>query len=191
MTGIKLVVGLGNPGKQYEDTRHNVGVWFIDELTRQYQTSLAPETKFHGLIGQCSIGGNACRLLVPTTFMNESGLSVRSLLNFYKIKPQEMLVAHDELDFEPGIVRLKQGGGHGGHNGLRDIIAQVGSPDFYRLRIGIGHPGNRNKVTSYVLGPPNQADKTHIDHAVDDGLRVLDEIVSGSFELAMKALHTD
>ncbi len=191
MTGINLVVGLGNPGKQYEDTRHNVGIWFIEALTRQYQTSLAPETKFHGLIGQCTINNRNCRLLVPTVFMNESGLSIRSLLNFYKIKPEEMLVVHDELDFEPGVVRLKQGGGHGGHNGLRDIVAQIGSSDFYRLRIGIGHPGNRNKVTSYVLGPPNQADRIEIERAIDDGLRVLGDVVSGSFEQAMTYLHTD
>lgn len=191
MTGIQLVVGLGNPGKQYEDTRHNVGVWFIEALTRQYQVSLAPETKFHGLIGQCVIDSRNCRLLVPTVFMNESGLSVSSLLNFYKIKSEHMLVVHDELDFEPGVVRLKQGGGHGGHNGLRDIVAQIGSSDFYRLRIGIGHPGNRNKVTSYVLGPPNQADKQLIDQAIDDGLRVLGDVVTGSFEQAMTYLHTD
>jgi PTH1 family peptidyl-tRNA hydrolase len=191
MSGIRLIVGLANPGKQYAETRHNVGAWFLKELARQTQVSLSSESKFHGLAANCSIGGVQCRLLEPTTFMNESGRAVRAMAQFYKLKPDDILVVHDELDFDAGVIRLKKGGGHGGHNGLRDIIACLGTPEFYRMRIGIGHPGNRNQVTGYVLGQPNKADKDKIVQAVDDGLRVVDDILEGDFEKAMRYLHND
>ena len=191
MSGIRLIVGLANPGKQYADTRHNVGAWFLHELARQSQVSLSPESKFHGLAANANIGGVQCRLLEPTTYMNESGRAVRSIAQFYKLKADEVLVVHDELDFEPGTIRLKQGGGHGGHNGLRDIVACLGTPGFYRLRIGIGHPGDRHKVTGYVLGQPSKSDKIAIERSIDDGLRVIDDLLAGEFEKAMHYLHSD
>ena len=189
MQGIQLIVGLGNPGKQYASTRHNVGVWFLHEFVRQHQLTLNLESKFHGLAANANVGGVQCRLLEPTTFMNDSGMAVRSIANFYKIPVERILVVHDELDFDAGVVRLKKAGGHGGHNGLRDIVAQL-SPDFYRLRIGIGHPGSKPKVTSYVLGEPSRSDKTLIEQSIEDGLRVMDDILAGEFEKAMTALHS-
>ena len=149
---IQLIVGLGNPGAQYEDTRHNAGFWFVEQLARAYGGSLQPEKKFFGYAARITIGGQDVRLLTPSTFMNRSGQAVNAIATFYKIPPQAILVAHDELDHPPGIGRLKQGGGHGGHNGLRDIISSLGNnKDFCRLRIGIGHPGNSKAVVNYVL----------------------------------------
>lgn len=191
MSGIRLVVGLANPGKQYADTRHNVGAWFVHELARQSQVSLSPESKFHGLVATTSVAGVQCRLLEPTTFMNESGRAVQSLAQFYKVTPAEILVVHDELDFAPGTIRLKKGGGHGGHNGLRDIVSCLGSPDFYRLRIGIGHPGDRSRVTGYVLGEPGKSDRAAIERSIDEGLRVMDDLLNGQFEKAMHYLHSE
>jgi len=186
---IKLIVGLGNPGPEYEKTRHNAGVWFIDAIVSQYPATLKNEKKFHGHSGKTQIAGQEVHLLVPNTFMNRSGLSVGALCNFYKIKAEEILVAHDELDLEPGSVRLKCGGGHGGHNGLRDIIAQLGSKEFHRLRLGIGHPGNKNQVTSYVLGKPAKSEATAIEQSITDCLTQLDKIISGDHQAAMNLLH--
>jgi PTH1 family peptidyl-tRNA hydrolase len=191
MSGIQLIVGLANPGKQYADTRHNVGAWFLKELARQSHVTLNPESKFHGLAANCNVGSRSCRLLEPTTYMNESGRAVRAMAQFYKIEPENILIVHDELDFDAGIARIKKGGGHGGHNGLRDIIACLGTPDFYRMRIGIGHPGDRSKVTGYVLGEPSQSEKNKILASIDDGLRVVDDVLEGDFEKAMRYLHND
>ena len=149
---IKLIVGLGNPGPQYSQTRHNAGAWFVGALSRDYNIPLNLETKFFGHSGRGLIDGKDCRLLIPNTFMNLSGKAVGALATFYKILPDEILVAHDELDIDPGLVKLKKSGGHGGHNGLRDIISALGNnKNFYRLRIGIGHPGNAKLVSNYVL----------------------------------------
>lgn len=186
---IKLIVGLGNPGPEYEKTRHNAGVWFIDAITSQYPTTLKNEKKFHGHCGKTHIAGQEVYLLIPNTFMNRSGLSVSALCNFYKIKAEEILVAHDELDLEPGSARLKCGGGHGGHNGLRDIIAQMGSKEFHRLRLGIGHPGDKSQVTSYVLSKPAKSEANAIEQCITDCLTQLDKIVSGDHQAAMNLLH--
>lgn len=187
--GIRLIVGLANPGAQYAKTRHNAGAWFLHELAQRQGLTLTPSSKFHGLSACYSFSDTQCYLLEPATFMNASGQSVRSTAQFYKLLPEQILVVHDELDFEPGIVRLKYGGGHGGHNGLRNIIAELKTPDFYRLRVGIGHPGQRDQVTPYVLGQPNKADKESIMSAIDEGLTIVDEIIQGQFEKAMRHLH--
>lgn len=188
---VRLIVGLANPGKQYANTRHNAGAWFLDAFLRQINLTLEPQSKFHGALALGNQSGQRFYVLRPNSYMNESGRSVQSVMQFYKITPQEILVVHDELDFEPGVIRLKQGGGHGGHNGLRDIIACLGTPDFYRLRIGIGHPGHRDQVTGYVLGEPNQSDKNKIAQAIDEGLHVMDDVIAGDFEKAMRYLHNE
>jgi PTH1 family peptidyl-tRNA hydrolase len=189
MSGIRLIVGLANPGKSYQNTRHNVGAWFVSGLASQLQVSLQPNSKFHGLAASVVINGQKCHLLEPTTYMNESGRAVQAIMQFYKLKPEQVLVVHDELDFDPGVIRLKSDGGHGGHNGLRDIITKIGKANFQRLRIGIGHPGDRSRVTGYVLGEPNSADRQHIEAAIDDGLRVIDELVAGDYNRVMDKLH--
>jgi PTH1 family peptidyl-tRNA hydrolase len=187
---IKLIVGLANPGSEYVSTRHNAGGWFVELLAQQAGTSLRIESKFHGLVAKILVDGKPCWLLEPTTYMNESGRSISALMRFYKITPQEVLVAHDELDFEPGIIRLKEGGGHGGHNGLRDTIASLGTKDFYRMRIGIGHPGHKDKVSPYVLGRPSSSDRAKIDQSINDGLRVVDDLVNGELQKACRYLHS-
>lgn len=189
MSGIGLIVGLGNPGLQYVNTRHNVGAQFLKAFATQNDLTLHQESKFHGLVAKYSDAGRVCWLLEPTTYMNESGRAVRALLQFYKLTPAQVLVVHDELDFPAGHIKLKQGGGHGGHNGLRDIISQLQTPDFYRLRIGIGHPGQRDKVTPYVLGEPSQQEQTAIQGSIDEGLRTIDDLMVGEFEKAMRWLH--
>nr|MDQ2995055.1 aminoacyl-tRNA hydrolase [Pseudomonadota bacterium] len=156
---IKLIVGLGNPGPQYASTRHNVGAWLVEELARQHHTALRADTKFLGQYCKIRLGDQECLLLVPTTFMNLSGQSVKALAQYYKIAPEEILVAHDELDFPTGQIRFKHDGGHGGHNGLRDIISHLHSKTFHRLRIGIDHPGNRDDVVGYVLKPPRASEQ--------------------------------
>lgn len=169
MSEIKLIVGLGNPGEKYADTRHNAGEWLIERLARHFNVSLNPESKFFGKTARTLLNGKEVRLLVPTTFMNLSGKAVGALASFYRIKPEEILVIHDELDFPAGIAKLKQGGGHGGHNGLKDIVAQLGNNNnFYRLRIGIGHPGHRDLVAGYVLNKPSPADRDALEKVLDE-----------------------
>jgi len=188
---IKLIVGLGNPGTEYRGTRHNAGADFVDELARQNGASLQPESKFSGLAGRISLYGHDLRLLIPTTFMNRSGQSVSAMANFFKISPEEILVAHDELDIPAGTARFKRSGGHGGHNGLRDIIPSLGNnKDFYRLRVGIGHPGHASKVTGYVLGAPSQVDRQRIDSCIDEAIAALPLLLSGDETKAMTRLHS-
>ena len=191
MTAIKLIVGLGNPGSEYRGTRHNVGADFVTALARQCVSSLQAETKFFGMTGRVTLAGHDVRLLIPTTFMNRSGKSVAAITQFFKITPEEILVAHDELDIAPGTARFKQGGGHGGHNGLRDIVPALGNnKDFYRLRIGIGHPGHASKVTGYVLGAPSQVDRTRIDACIDEAIAALPLLLDGDQVKAMTRLHS-
>ena len=187
---IKLIVGLGNPGPKYTETRHNAGFWFVEALASQYRGSFLPEKKFHGEVARIDIDGNDIWLLKPETFMNRSGLAVSSLASFYKIAPQSILVAHDEIDLKAGTVRLKSGGGHGGHNGLRDIISHLGTRDFQRLRIGVDHPGSKDMVVDYVLKRPDKKDREAIEDSISDALRVMPKIAAGEWEKAMHQLHT-
>jgi PTH1 family peptidyl-tRNA hydrolase len=187
---IKLIVGLGNPGPKYTETRHNAGFWFVEALASQYRGSFLPERKFHGEVARIAIEGNDIWLLKPETYMNRSGLAVSSLASFYKIAPQDVLVAHDEIDLKAGIVRLKSGGGHGGHNGLRDIISHLGTKDFQRLRIGVDHPGSKDMVVDYVLKRPDKKDREAIEDSISDALRVMPKIAAGEWEKAMHQLHT-
>ncbi|ACX82913.2 peptidyl-tRNA hydrolase [Aggregatibacter actinomycetemcomitans D11S-1] len=169
MSEIKLIVGIGNPGDKYADTRHNAGVWLMERLARRFNVILNPENKFFGYTAHAVVNGKEVRFLVPTTFMNLSGKAVGTLANFYRIKPEEILVLHDELDLPPGTAKLKLGGGHGGHNGLKDIVAQLGnSNNFHRLRIGIGHPGHRDLVAGYVLNKPAPSERDALDKALDE-----------------------
>jgi PTH1 family peptidyl-tRNA hydrolase len=186
---IRLIVGLGNPGSQYEPTRHNAGFWFVDELVQRCRQSFRAEQRFHSEVARCLLHGNECRLQKPVTFMNRSGQAVGSLARFFKIPLQQILVVHDELDLPPGTIRLKMGGGHGGHNGLRDLISHLNSKDFYRLRVGIGHPGHRDQVVDYVLRKPSKEDRRQIDDAIYDALDVMPDVVEGKFERAMNSLH--
>ena len=189
-TGIRLIVGLGNPGREYEATRHNAGFWWVDAAAAGKSASFKPEKKFHGLAARLAVSNREVWLLKPETFMNLSGRSVSALAGFYKIAPDEILVVHDELDLPPGTVRLKKGGGHGGHNGLKDIIAQLGTPEFWRLRLGIGHPGNRDAVVNFVLNAPQHGELALIDAAVETSLAALPQLLSGDFPAAMVKLHT-
>ncbi|MCX7200055.1 MAG: aminoacyl-tRNA hydrolase [Proteobacteria bacterium] len=187
---MKLIVGLGNPGSQYERTRHNAGFWLIDRLARSAGAHLQNEPRYHGLAARTPIAGESCWLLEPQTFMNLSGRSVAALANFYKIDPSDVIVAHDELDLPAGTVKMKLGGGFAGHNGLRDITAQLGTRDFWRLRLGIGHPGDKSLVHSYVLNPPRPEEQSLIDESIDRALGVIDWIARGDYEAAMLRLHT-
>lgn len=189
MSRIALIVGLGNPGAEYEATRHNAGFWFVDELARQAGAEWRKDTRFHGQVGKANLHGNTVWLLKPDTFMNRSGQAVSALAKYYKIPVEEILVAHDELDFDPGVVKLKRGGGHAGHNGLRDIISAMGSKDFLRLRIGIGHPGNAKQVSDFVLTRPSNADRRCISDAIDEARRVVPALLDGDVEKAMRELH--
>lgn len=188
--GIQLLVGLGNPGAEYEDTRHNAGFWWIDELCRAHGVALASEPKFFGRSARLRLGPNEAWLLQPATFMNASGRSVGALARFYRIAPHNILVIHDELDLAPGQAKLKRGGGNGGHNGLKDITAQLGTPDYWRLRLGIGHPGEKSAVVNYVLHAPSRDDRTLIDQNIDASLALLPQLLHGEFEAAMLKLHT-
>ncbi|WP_317930981.1 aminoacyl-tRNA hydrolase [Halioxenophilus sp. WMMB6] len=190
-TPIKLLVGLGNPGEQYRHTRHNAGWDFVELIADQYQCTLKPEAKFHGLTGRIMVGGKELRLLIPTTFMNRSGQAIAAAANFYKIPPEAILVAHDELDMAPGVARLKIGGGHGGHNGLRDTIsALANSKDFARLRLGIGHPGDAKKVSGYVLKRAPESEFKLTADAIYEASRVVPLLVTGEWPKAMQQLHT-
>jgi PTH1 family peptidyl-tRNA hydrolase len=191
MSEIRLIVGLGNPGPQYEATRHNAGFWWVDEFARRSGASFRPENKFHGLFARIAAHGREVMLLKPQTFMNVSGRAVGAVAQFYKIEPAAILVVHDELDLPPGSAKLKLGGGHGGHNGLKDIIAQLGTKDFWRLRIGIGHPGERSEVVNYVLHPPRKEEQEMIDEAMQRAQDVAPLVVEGKLEAAMLKLHSN
>ena len=191
MSEIKLIVGLGNPGDKYADTRHNAGEWLIDRLARRFNVSLNPESKFFGKTARTLVNGKEVRLLVPTTFMNLSGKAVGALASFYRIKPEEILVIHDELDLPPGTAKLKQGGGHGGHNGLKDIVAQLGNNNnFYRLRLGIGHPGHRDLVAGYVLNKPSPADRDALEKALDEATDCVEMIFKDGMVKATNRLNS-
>ena len=187
---LKVIVGLGNPGSKYTETRHNAGFWFIEELAREYSASFRQEKKFHGEVAKISLAGKDIWLLKPETFMNRSGLAVQSLMSFYRISADQLLVAHDEIDLPPGTAKLKTGGGHGGHNGLRDIINQLGTKDFHRLRIGVGHPGSKDQVVDYVLHNASRDDRILIDRDIDDAVQVMPDLASGALEQAMQKLHS-
>ncbi len=190
MASIGLIAGLGNPGADYAATRHNAGFWFVDALAAAHGASLRAEAKFHGELGRAAVGGRDVWLLKPTTFMNHSGRAVAAVARYYKLAPEQILVAHDDLDLPVGTARLKRGGGHGGHNGLRDIINHLGSRDFLRLRLGIHHPGDSKAVVDYVLGRPSAADREAIEDAIARALGVMPLVVSGDLERAMNRLHS-
>lgn len=187
---IKMIVGLGNPGSEYEQTRHNAGFWFIDELAWQYKASLKEEKKFFGSVARISISGSDLWLLKPATFMNRSGQAVAALAQFYKIRPEEILVVHDELDIPCGRIKFKLGGGNGGHNGLKDIQTHLGTPDFYRLRLGIDHPGDRNLVVGYVLNKPSLEHRQQINEAINKSLKAVPMLLNGEWEEAVCFLHS-
>ena len=189
MSRIRLFVGLGNPGDKYEKTRHNAGFWWIDAITAQTNSRLTADAKMFGLVGKLNPAQDKW-LLKPTTFMNLSGKAVAALANYYKISPAEILVIHDELDLPAGSMKLKLGGGHGGHNGLKDIHAALGTANYWRMRIGIGHPGERNEVVNFVLKPPLKDEQTAIDESIFESTKVLDLLLAGDFESAMLKLHT-
>ena len=189
MAGIKLFVGLGNIGDQYAATRHNAGFWWIDLIARQTNSTLSLEAKFFGLAGKLKPHADIW-LLKPNTFMNASGKSLAALANYYKISPSEICVIHDELDLPAGSAKLKFGGGHGGHNGLRDIHAALGTADYWRLRIGIDHPGDKNQVVNFVLKPPTKDEQAAINMAIEDSSGILNGLQMGNFEDAMLKLHT-
>ena len=185
---ILLVVGLGNPGPKYDQTRHNAGFWFVDALANQYQGRFQSENRFSGEICSLQVSGMKLRLLKPMTFMNKSGLAVRQVADYYNIPLNQVLVAYDEIDLPPGSVRLKFDGGHGGHNGMRDIFTHLGK-NFWRLRIGVGHPGHRDDVVNYVLGRPSRFDQNLIDESMAEVETVFSDILAGETEKAMNILH--
>jgi PTH1 family peptidyl-tRNA hydrolase len=187
---IRLVAGLGNPGSQYEQTRHNAGFWLVEDIARHHGAHFRPEAKFSGDVCKVSAAGKDVWLLKPDTFMNRSGLAVRKLAEFYKIPLEQILVVHDELDLDAGIARLKSGGGHGGHNGLRDIIAQMGGNTFQRLRIGVGHPGQKDKVVDFVLHRPSVDELTAIRSAMDQVMQVWPLLLEGEWDKAVHRLHS-
>ncbi|MCC7005975.1 MAG: aminoacyl-tRNA hydrolase [Ottowia sp.] len=193
---IKVIVGLGNPGAEYEMTRHNAGFWLVDALAHQSAVTLNMERRFHGLVGQAKIDGQAVWLVKPQTFMNRSGQSVAALTSFYRIAVEEILVVHDELDLSSGVARFKKGGGHGGHNGLKDIALHLGGPDFWRLRLGIGHPRDRveakntQDVAAYVLAAPTRGEQEKIDDAMLRAQHTLGSFIKGDATSAMQRLHT-
>ena len=188
---IRLIVGLANPGQEYSRTRHNAGAWFINELAKWHNTQLREEAKYFGYTARIDVAGQDVRLLVPTTFMNLSGKSVSALAKFYRIDVTQILVVHDELDLPPGVAKFKQGGSHGGHNGLKDIISKMAnSREFYRLRIGIGHPGHKDKVTGYVLGSAQTKEQEQMDAAIDEAVRCIDILAKDGMTKAMTRLHT-
>ncbi len=187
---VDMIVGLGNPGSEYANTRHNAGFWFGDEVVRKFGGNFKAERKFHGDVARSTIDGQQVWLLKPDTFMNLSGQAVLALMQFYKIKLENILVVHDDLDLPVGTLKLKQGGGHGGHNGLRDIISRCGGNGFQRIRLGIGHPGSKEKVTGHVLKKASTDDQIAIENVIDQAINELDQIVRGEMSKAMQTLHT-
>jgi PTH1 family peptidyl-tRNA hydrolase len=186
---IKLLVGLGNPGPEYEATRHNAGFWWVDAAAKQLGARLSADRACFGLVGRVNRPAGPVWLLQPQTYMNLSGKSVAALARFFKITPQEILVVHDELDLLPGQVKLKEGGGHAGHNGLRDIHAQLGSADYWRLRLGIGHPGVKTEVADYVLRKPPASEREAIERSIEESLKHLDLMLDGAMQQAVMKLH--
>ncbi|GAB4346773.1 MAG: aminoacyl-tRNA hydrolase [Gammaproteobacteria bacterium] len=187
---IQLIVGLGNPGPEYRDTRHNAGFWFLDELARRYSFEFRPESRFFGETARARIEGQDTRLLKPTTYMNHSGRAVSAMAGFFRIPVEAILVVHDEIDLPPGVARLKRGGGHGGHNGLRDVIAALGSREFSRLRLGVGHPGQRDEVVDYVLRKPTREERNQIEASIDQAFDVLPDLLANRWQRAMTTLHS-
>lgn len=187
---IKLIVGLGNPGEKYVETRHNAGFWFIDGMLSQYHLNLSHQSRFKSDAASFIHQNEKCHLIKPLTFMNNSGEAVQAIAHYFKIKPDEILVAHDELDLPAGTMRLKKSGGHGGHNGLRSIISHLGSKDFWRLRMGIGHPGDRNKVVDYVLNRISKQDAKLVENGLMDVMANIDLLMDGKTEKFMNAVHT-
>jgi PTH1 family peptidyl-tRNA hydrolase len=187
---IKLFVGLGNPGAEYEATRHNAGFWWVDELAKGLRVPMQMERSYFGLVGRTTVDGHTLWLLEPQTFMNRSGQSVAALARFFKIAPDEILVVHDELDLPAGEAKLKLGGSHAGHNGLRDIHAQFGSADYWRLRIGVGHPGNKAEVVNWVLKKPSPDDRAGINQALERSLKAFPDLLHGRMDKATAAIHT-
>ncbi len=191
MNAVQLIVGLGNPGPEYDQTRHNAGAFFVERLASAQGVNLSFDKKYFGLTGKFSYQGRDIRLLIPTTYMNRSGQAVAALANFFRIKPEEILVAHDELDMPPGVCKLKQGGGHGGHNGLRDIIACLANQNnFHRLGIGIGHPGHSSQVSNYVLSRAPRSEQDLTNTSIEFALGVLPDLLDGNFSRAMQQLHS-
>ena len=188
MSKISLIVGLGNPGSEYAQTRHNAGFWFVERLAEQYGIALKADPKYKGISGRGKIEGQDVRLLLPTTFMNLSGQSVVPFAKFYQIAPEAMLIAHDELDMDPGVIRLKTGGGHGGHNGLRDIVPHTG-PNFHRLRVGIGHPGSKERVSGHVLSKAPSSEQKLMDDALHHALSRIKLLVNGEVQQAMNQIN--
>jgi peptidyl-tRNA hydrolase, PTH1 family len=185
-----LIAGLGNPGQKYDRTRHNAGFWFLDALDRRQALNLKPNRKLHGEVAKVDFAGADCVFLRPDTFMNNSGQAIRAVADYYQVGPERVIVAYDDLDLPPGTVRLKQGGGHGGHNGLRSTFQHLGSQQFWRVRIGIGHPGVREAVTPWVLGRANAEDERAIEDAIVRATEVLPDLLAGRPDRAMQALHT-
>lgn len=188
---IRLVIGLRNPGAAYEHTRHNAGGWFVEALTRHYNATFKTDKKLQGEIAHLEINEMPCKTFLPLTFMNHSGQPTQAVSQFYRLKPHEILIVHDDLDLPPGRIKIKTGGGHGGHNGLRDIILQLGSSDFHRLRIGIGHPGHRDLVLNFVLGKPSVQDRALIDESIERGIAIIPAALTGNIAQAMNLLHAN
>jgi PTH1 family peptidyl-tRNA hydrolase len=186
-SALKLVVGLGNPGAEYSETRHNAGFWFCERLADELKTSFARESRYHGWVANARDAG--IWLLMPATYMNESGRAVQALAHFYRIQPDEMLVVHDELDLPPGRMQLRFGGGLGGHNGLKSLTAHLGTQDYWRLRVGIGHPGDRNEVVNYVLKPPRKEEREEIDATLDRALLAWPQLAKADFNAAMQKIN--
>ncbi len=190
MSGITLIAGLGNPGAEYENNRHNAGFWFVDRLAREYSAELQGKPKLHGASARVEIAGTPVWLFKPAAYMNQSGRALQAFTAFHKVAMERVLVAHDEIDFPAARVRLKRGGGHGGHNGLRDVIAYLGA-DFWRLRIGVGHPGSKERVVSHVLGDASMEEEAGIRASFGCALAVIAQLVQGEFDAAVNALHAD
>ncbi|HEY7986069.1 MAG TPA: aminoacyl-tRNA hydrolase [Methylophilaceae bacterium] len=188
--GIQLIVGLGNPGAEYEDTRHNAGFWWIDAICREYGVTMTHENKFLGRVGRLKLNGKETWLLTPMTFMNASGQAVGAVSRFYRIPAADILVVHDELDLPTGTAKLKYGGGNGGHNGLKDISKHLGVADYWRLRLGISHPGDAREVINYVLHSPSREESMQLQSAIDNTVSLLPMLLTGEFETAMLKLHT-